>query len=510
MHSITKETRSAGIVGLGISSSRILGYIRDMLIASRFGAGATSDAFFVAFMIPNLLRDLLAEGALSAAFIPIFTEYLTRKGRDDAWRLACRILNLLVVITLFIAVCGILLAPSILLLLPQDLIKGDTHLTMRLLQIMFPFIIFISISALMMGILNSLGRFGLPSIASSVLNVVMIFSILFLCPFIQGEPIIGLGVGVVLGALGGCLIQIPVLVGEGMRYHGTIGVRDEGVKRIAGLMIPRAIGAAAYQINTIVCKGLAWAMLSPGWVSCLYFAYRLFLLPVSLFGISLTTAIFPSFSKQVAQGDLHGLRESVSSSLRLLLFLTIPSMVGLMVIGKPIIRILFEHGRFLQNDTDLTYMALWFYSLGIFGYGGAKILSSCFYALKDTRTPVLVGLLCMGFNLVASLFLIQVLEGGGLALSTSISSMLNLSFLFIILRGRIGRFDGGRIFNTFLKVLTSSIGMGWICWNVASSLEWGIRGVFGGIVVGAVVFFLISKLLRTEEADHIIRMVWRR
>lgn len=512
METTERVTRSAGIVSLGIGASRILGYLRDMLIASRFGGGAVTDAFFVAFMIPNLLRDLLAEGALSAAFIPVFTEYLTTRGKKETWVLASRIVNLLVAVTSIIIIIGIFITPFVFSFIPEGLIRGgDPQLASRLLQIMFPFIIFISLAALTMGILNSLGRFGLPSFASVMLNVILIGSIfLFWRPgFDEREAIIGLAVAVLIGGAAQFLIQIPGLRREKMEYSPLFGLRDnEGVRKIGLLMVPRAIGAAAYQVNTLVCRLLAWTI-SPGWVFCLYLANRLVLLPVSLFGVSLTTALFPTLARQAAAGEMSELKKSLSSSLRTLLFLAVPSSIGLMVLGRPIVQVLFERQAFTAQNTNFTYMALWFYSLGIFGYGGAKLVSSCFYALQDTKTPVTISIFSMGLNLVFSLFLMEGLEGGGLALATSLSSLFNLALLLGVLRRRIGRLGGWKILAVFFKALLASVIMGLVSHWMVCSIGVGVMGVSFAILIGVATLFILSRILRIEESTLILKLIRR-
>ncbi|HAV43474.1 TPA: murein biosynthesis integral membrane protein MurJ [bacterium] len=509
METRERVTRSAGIVGLGISFSRITGFLRDILIAARFGAGAITDAFFVAFMIPNLLRDLLAEGALSVAFIPVFTEYLTVKGKREAWILASRIINLLIIVTSMIVLIGIVLAPFVLSSLPLDMIKGgDPILAARLLQVMFPFIIFISLAALSMGILNSLGRFGLPSFSSVMLNVAMILSLLLLWSKPSIEGIIGLAIAVLIGGAAQFLIQVPGLVQEKIDYLPTVDIKDEGVKRIGLLMIPRAIGSAAYQINILICRTLAWTI-SPGWVTSLYYADRLVQLPGALFGVSLTTALFPTLSRQAAAKEMDDLKKSINSGLRLLLFLAIPSSIGLMTLGRHIIAVLFQRHAFAEMATRNTYLALWFYSLGIFSYGGTRLVSSCFYALQDTKTPVMTSILSMGINILFSLLLMKGLEGGGLTLAASISASFNLALLLGILRERIGGFGGKGILTTFFKVLLASVVMAAVSYGVVSFLGSGVKGLLLGIIAGVTVFFTVSKVLKIEEAAFLLKLIKR-
>lgn len=509
METTERVARSAGIVGLGIGTSRILGYLRDMLLASRFGAGPTTDAFLVAFMIPNLLRDLLAEGALSAAFIPVFTEYLVSKGRKAIWLLASRIIGLLLLVTITISIIAIYIIPLIFSLIPKGLIKGgDPELASLLLQIMFPFIIFISLAALTMAILNSLGRFGLPSFASVMLNIVLIAALLLFWSRGEREAIIGQAVAVLVGGILQFLIQVPGLLKEKISFTLSLGFGDKGVRRVGILMVPRAIGAAVYQVNALICRTLAWTI-SPGWVSCLYLADRLIQLPVSLFGVSLSTALFPALARYASAKDLQGLKSNLSSSLRFLLFLAIPSSIGLIVLGRPIIEILFQRHAFTVEAVRLTYMAVFFYSIGIFGYGGTRLVSSCFYALQDTKTPVIIGLLSMGLNLILALLLMPGLEGGGLALATSISSLANLSLLLEILRRKIGMVGGWKILVSLKDVLLSSIVMGWVSHWMVSAIP-GVIGILLSILAGAGAFFIASKILKIEEADLLQRLIRRK
>ncbi len=495
-------TKSIGIVSLGTFTSRIVGYIRDVLIANRFGASLVSDAFFVAWRIPNTLRELFGEGALSAAFIPVFTEYLKTKDKKEAWELASLIFNGLLIISILITLLGIIWTPLIITIIAPGFKGSDAfQLTVTLTRIMFPFTMFICLAALVMGILNSCQHFTLPAFAPALLNLCLIGAIFFLCPLFD-EPIFGLSIGFLIGGLMQLLIQLPALIKERMEYRLIIDLFNPGVKKIIFLMIPRAIGAGVTQLNITISNLLA-SFLVFGSISSLFYSNRLVHFPLALFGIAIGTVLFPTMSRQVVEGNLDELKKSLSWGLKMVILTSLPATIGLMVLGRPIIQLLFQHGQFDVYDTNITYLALFFYAFGLLGFASLKVIVPAFYSQHDTWTPLKIGIISVIANIVFSLLLMRPLEQGGLTLSLSLSGFLNASLLLIILRQKIGTIYGSQIVKSFLKVLLASSIMGFFCW-IIMRIDIGIfYQVVIGLIGGLGVLFLSCKLLKIEELNSI-------
>ncbi|MDI6703548.1 MAG: murein biosynthesis integral membrane protein MurJ [bacterium] len=499
--------KSIGIVNIGITGSRISGYIRDMSIASSFGANFITDAFFVAFTIPNMLRQLLGEGALSVAFIPIFTRYFG-KDKKEAWRLGSIVVNLLFVISSLIAILGIIFSPIIIKIIAPGF-KGEEAypLAVKLTRIMFPFVILISLSALIMGILNSCRHFFLPAIAPILLNLGMIASIYLLCPAFT-QPIIGLAIGVLIGGFGYLIIQIPGLIKHKMRYQLTFDLSHPGLREISHLFIPAILGLAASQMILIFIGRILASYLVVGSVSFLYFANRLIQLPTSLFGVAIATVSFPSISEYAAINQPHKVKDTFLYSLKMVIFTTIPVTIGLIILGKPIIQVLFQRGEFSEASVQDTYSCLFYYSFGLIGYSSLKVIIRTFYALKDAITPLKVGLLIILVNVILSLILMRPLEASGLALATSISSLLNVSILLIILEKRIGHMVSKEMLIFFLRVLFAAGIMGLICLFLITKLQITlILRVSITIIAGIISLFFISRFLHIEEANLILKVL---
>jgi putative peptidoglycan lipid II flippase len=381
--------RAAGVVGLATMLSRVFGFIRDVIVARFFGAGLATDAFFVAFRIPNLLRRLFAEGSLTIAFVPVFTEYLKTKSREDAFELARVAFTLLSVILVVISLAGVIFSPAIVTVMaPGFRATPDKYaLTVLLTRIMFPYIFFISLVALCMGILNSLRHFATPALSPVILNLCMIGAALFLRDYFA-EPILALAIGVMIGGLLQLAVQLPVLFKLGVVLRPDFHFRHTGVRRIGALMLPAAFGAAVYQINIFISTLLA-SFLPEGSVSFLYYADRIVELPLGIFGIAIGTAALPSFSDQVARGHYEEMKKTISFSLRLMLFITIPAMIGIIALQEPIISVLFQRGQFDPRSSVLTAQALFWYTVGLWAFSTIRVVVAAFYALQDTKTPVL-------------------------------------------------------------------------------------------------------------------------
>lgn len=440
-----KIARAAGVVSGATMLSRILGFVRDLIIARAFGAGTATDAFFAAFRLPNMLRELLGEGALSAAFIPVFTEAFTKRGREGAWRLAWTILTLLAVLLVLVSIAGILLAPWLIRLIAPGFqaIPSKLHLAIYLTRLMFPYILFIGVAALFMAILNSQGHFATPALSPSMLNIAMIVCALYLTPYVD-PPILALAIGVLIGGVGQLLIQIPAVWRRGMGAHRGFDLSDPAVGRVSRLMAPGVAGLAITQVNVFVGTLLA-SLMGEGGISILYYAFRLIQLPIGVFGVAIATAAFPAMARQAANRSLGEVGATVAYALRLVLFVTLPAMVGLMVFRIPIVQLLFERGAFDRTVTLATAEVVLFYAFGLGAYVSNRILVPAFYSLQDTATPVKIGMVAVMVNIASSLLLMRPMGLAGLALATTLSSFVNLGLLLIALRRRLGQFHGLRL-----------------------------------------------------------------
>jgi len=510
-------TRAAGVVGAATLLSRIMGFIRDMVVAYFFGTGMQADAFFVAFRIPNLLRRLVAEGALTVSFIPIFTEYLSTRSKDEALALARATLTLLSIVLVLLSVLGVLLAPWIVRVFAPGFynLPDKFALTVLLTRICFPYIFFIGLVALAMGLLNALGRFAAPALAPVLLNLSMIAALLLLTPYFD-PPVLALAAGVLIGGLLQVLLQLPDL----FRQKGLLGVSFDfshpGLRKIGLLMGPAAVGAAVYQLSIFVNTLLA-SFLPPGSVSALYYADRLVQFPLGVFAIALGSAILPSMSRQAAAGDIAALRQTLSYSLRLVFFISLPALVGLIVLARPIIHLLFQRGEFDAQATSATTWALIAYAAGLWAFSGVQILVRAFYSLKDTKTPVKIGVFSLLCNVVLAVALMWPLKHVGLALATSLSSMINLIVLTVTLRRRLGGIDGRGVTSSVVKDLIAAAVMGGAVFIVsltytraAGSILGLLVLVLGGVGLGVIVYLCAAAGLKSPELDFVWSYVKRR
>lgn len=511
----SRIARAAGVVGLATMLSRIFGFIRDMVVAAFFGAGLATDAFFVAFRIPNLLRRLLAEGSLTVSFVPVFTDYLKKPSKEDAFELADIAFTTLSVILVIVSLTGVLLSPVIVTIMAPGFVKvpAQYDLTVFLTRLMFPYIFFISLVALCMGILNSLRHFAAPALSPVVLNISMIVAALTLRDFFQ-EPIVALAVGVMVGGVLQLAMQWPFLVRMGARLKPNFNFKHPGIRRIGTLMLPAAFGAAIYQINIFISTILA-SLLPSGSVSYLYYADRVVELPLGVFAIAVGTATLPSFSEQVAGGHFEELKKTISFSLRLILFITIPATVALIVLRVPIISVLFQRGEFGVEATYLTAQALLFYAVGLWAFSVIRVIVSAFYSLQDTKSPMKAAIVALIVNVVFSVLLMFPLKHGGLALATSIASAVNVLLLTVVLKRRIGAFLDQEFYRSVFKVFASSAGM-WIVillagaffpWHVGGPLSERLLYLVVCIATGMAAFFIFSRLLKCSEMMTVIEMI---
>ena len=417
--------------------SRLLGLVREQVFAGMFGAGFAYDAFVVAFRIPNLLRDLFGEGALSAAFVTVFSAYETNRSQEDTWRLAANVLTFLLVLLSLLTLLGIFFAEEIVTVLAPDfdLIPGKTALTVQLTRIMLPFLVVISLSAVVMGILNTKGRFFVPAFASSFFNLGSLIggvSLALILPRYGQPAIVGMAIGTLIGGLAQLGIQLPTLFKTGFRYRPVFNLRDPGLIRILKLMIPATIGLSATQINIFISTNFA-ASCAEGSVSWLYYAFRLVQLPIGVFGVALSIAMLPVLAKQAAQKDIPAMKATMVSSLTMVFALTLPATAGLIILSQPIIRLIFEHGAFTPADTLATAQTLSLYAVGLFAYSANKVLVPAFYALDKTHYPVIASFLSIVCNIVIINLTIDRFQHLSIALSTSCIMLINFLFLMAVL-----------------------------------------------------------------------------
>ena len=455
--------RSAGVIGIATMTSRVLGLLRDQVFAYRFGAGDAMDAFRIAFRIPNVLRDLFAEGALSAALVPTFTRALVAGDRTLAWRLVSTVIGLLLLISAVIVAAGILFAEPLVNLYAAGFrdVPGKIELTIRLTRLMFPFLAMVAVAAVLMAMLNALHRFFVPALSPAMFNVATIASAVIVVPLAPSlgiEPIVVVAAGTLAGGLGQILLQWPAIRREGFRYRPVLDLHDPWLHEIGRLMVPGVMGLAAVQINLFVNSWLA-ASLGTGAVSWLDYAFRLMYMPIGLVGISIATASLPTISAHAATSDDAGVRHAVSRGLRLMVMLNIPATVGLIVLATPIVALIFEHGRFTPADTAATAAALACYAPGLIGYSAVKLISPAFYAMGNSRIPVIASAASVVLNIALNLLLVRSLGHRGLALGTAIAALLNAGMLVWLLRARLGGLEDGRLFNAVMKISIASVAM---------------------------------------------------
>ena len=512
--------RSAGVVGLATMSSRALGLVRDLVLAHLFGASHEMDAYTVAFRFPNLLRDLFAEGAMSAAFVPTFTRVLTTEGKAAAWRLGNLVITALLVVTGAIAALGILFAWPIVGLAAADYaaVPGKLELAVSLARVMFPFLTLIAVAVGLMGMQNSLGRFFVPAFSPAMFNIGTLATMAVLIPVFRAHgvrAIYAVAIGALAGGLGQVVVQWPGLRREGFRFRPRFDGRDRGLREVLTLMGPGTMALAAVQINILVNTMLATSQ-GEGAAASLNFAFRVMYLPIGIFGLSVATAAIPSLSRDAARGDPRGMRATFSSALRMMLVLNVPATVGLMALATPIVGLLFEHGSFTARAAAGTAAALVCYAPGLIGYSTVKLAVPTFYALRDSRAPAVVAAVTVVVNAALSVLLVRVIGVPGLALGTALSSLFNAAGLLWLLRRRLGSIDGGRVLLATAKVTVAALVMGLAAWAGERGMEWVVPGhatvakllqVAAGIGAGLAVLAAAARALRIAEFEEAARAV---
>ena len=518
--------RSAGVVSIAVFMSRVTGLLRESVMARLFGAGLIYDAFMLGFRIPNLTRDLFAEGALSSAFVPTFTEYLSKRSKEEAARLANLVATALIIVVGVVCAAGMIFAPALVHLLAPGFaaVPGKFELAVRMTRIMFPFLLLVALAAQAMGVLNACNRFGVPALASTFFNIGSVgFGVIlgiWLGPLLHLSRIEGMAIGVVLGGALQLVWQLPSLHRLGFHFHLALNWSDPGLQRILRLMVPAILGNAAVQINVMVNTNFASSIYDPvrgldGPVSWLSYAFRFMQLPLGLFGVAMASATLPSIARSVAQGHMDEFRRTLSHSLGTVFLLTIPSSVGLAVLGKSIIGAIYQGGRFQPYDTQQTALALSYYAIGLMGYAALKVLSPAFYALDDARTPMLVSLGSILVNYLAASTMIRVagLRHAGLALSTSAVALFGFVVLFAILRRRIGGVYGRELLTQVGKIALASGVMGAVIFVSSRGMEmWlgvsqtaRLADLAVSLPLGLVVYYGSCRALGLSEIDSVIR-----
>jgi putative peptidoglycan lipid II flippase len=547
--------KSAGIVSVAVMFSRVFGLVRETIFAKYFGAGFLYDAFIVGFRIPNLLRDLFAEGALSAAFVKVFTDYQLKNSEKEAWRLASLIFNGLAVVLSAICIAGIFLSPLFVKLITYNYLGDPNHyypaekaaLATTLMQIMFPFILLVALAALAMGVLNTKGKFGIPASASTAFNIVSIIAGLGIAFWLSGGAwersddklavpmdaaqwaIIGMSIGTLIGGAAQFLIQLPALLKVGFRFSPLLSFTDPGVRRIMRLMGPAIIGTGAIQIkvlvDTIVASGI------DGGASWLNYAFRLMQFPIGVFGVAIGTAAIPTLSRLASEENVLKFRSTLSDAIKLVFLLAIPSACGLIVLGEPIISLIYQRGAFDAFDTNMTAWALTAYSIGLAAYAAIKVLSPAFYALDDAKTPMYISLASILVHVPTSFGMMQLPRVGvtperpngfghvGVALATSIVASVNFIALGVFMRRRIKRLNGRDIASSFVRIVIASAAMSAVAYfsyhfltNYFGDKAFKVRLVeaFVPIALAGITFLIAAKLLRISELEKIWANLKRR
>ena len=493
-------------------TSRVLGLVRDQVLAYFFGAGDAMDAFRIAFRLPNVLRDLFAEGAMSSSLVPTFSRALAQAGPERASRLGSNVINLLVIISGLIAIAGMVFARQLVELYASGFaaVPGKLALTVGLTRIMFPFLPMVTVAAVLMAMLNAMHRFFVPALSPATFNVATILSAVVFVPFAPQlgiDPIVAIAAGTLAGGLGQIALQWPAARRDGFRYQPVLDPGDPGLREIGRLMLPGIAGLSAVQINLLVNSWLATG-LGSGAVSWLDYAFRLMYMPIGLFGVSIATAALPGISGHAANNDDFGVRRDVSTGLRMMLMLNVPATVGLVVLATPIVALIFERGRFTPADTAATAAALACYAPGLVGYSVVKLVSPAFYALGRSRIPVMASAVSVGCNIGLSLILVRLLGHRGLALGTALAALINAGLLLWMLRARLGGLEGKRLVTASIKISVAATAMAITAYHVERLLRIPFEGtavvaqalrVFGAIGAAMAVLGLSALVLRIEE-----------
>lgn len=521
-----KVMRSAGVVSLAVMASRVTGLAREMAMAWLFGASMSYDAFMLGFRIPNLTRDLFAEGALSSAFVPTFTEYLAKRSKEDAARLANLVATAIILVVGTFCALGMIFAPQLVDLLASGFraVPGKFELAVEMTRIMFPFLLLVALAAQAMGVLNACNRFGVPAMSSTFFNIGSVFFGItlgvVLGPYIGLDRIEGMAIGVVFGGLLQLLYQVPSLIGLGFSFKPLIDWSDPGLRRILALMGPAILGNAAVQINVMVTTNFASQINDPvrgfdGPVSWLSYAFRFMQLPLGVFGVAIGSATLPSISRSAAAGNMDEFRQTISNSLGTVFLLTLPSSIGLAVLGESIIGAIYQRGAFQVYDTEQTALALSFFAIGLSGYAALKVLVPAFYSLGDARTPMLVSIGSIVINWAVAATMVHGVElrQAGLALTTSAVALFGFLVQFLMLRNRIGGIHGRALLAKLGRIAVASAAMATVVWLSSRGMRawtgtghWArLADVAVSMPLGVAVYYFAVKALGLHEIDMVAR-----
>jgi putative peptidoglycan lipid II flippase len=520
----TLNTRAAGVVGLAVMCSRVLGLVREQVFAAMLGGGLLLDAFTIAFRIPNLLRDLFAEGALSTAFVTVFSRTISREGDAAAFRLGNKITTLALIALSGITILGIIFAPWLISVLAPGFDPAKQAITVTLARIMYPFILMVSLAALVMGMLNARNVFGIPAMASSFFNLGSIVGGVALGwlfdPHFGPRALLGLAFGTLVGGLLQLGVQLPALRREGFVFRPDLAWRDRGVLDVLRLMGPSVIAASSTQINVMINSVFA-SHLGDGRVAWLSVAFRVMQLPLGIFGVALGTVSLPLLARLAAAGNRGGFRTELARGIRLAFLMTIPATVGLIVLAEPIISVLYQHGRFNAHQTHEAAAALQYYALGLIGYASLKVLVNAFYALDRRKTPMFVSFGAVGLNLLFNWLFTWHLGWGhrGLAFSTACVASTNFIVLYLLMRQELGRFEFGALLSLTLRVAVASAVMAAACLASTRWLlpDWAAKALWlrllwllATIGVAAALFAISATALKVSELTAITAAFRRR
>lgn len=502
--SLKSILKSTSILSLGTLVSRILGFIRDVILATLLGTGFRADAFVVALKIPNLFRDLVGEGAINSAVVPVFSEYKERYKDKTFWNFVSVVFSLALIVLSVMCILGIIFAPILIRVIVPGFMAEPEKLamTITLTRIMFPYLIFIGLTAYCMGLLFTFRSFKVTAFSASLLNVAIIISAL-IAGKTMAEPVFGLAIGVLVGGVLQLAVHIPPMLKAGTRLSVPKKFNHPGVLKIGRLLIPRVFGGGVYQLTVLVdnfCASLA-AIVGAGGISAIYYANRIIQFPMGIFTIALASVILPSLSGLAHKKDHKSIKEMIVFSLENIFFVMCPTIIILLFLSNPLIRVLFERGEFNARSTEITSWALSFYAIGLFSFGGIKILVTAFHSMQDTKTPVLVAALCLMINASLNFILMVPLKIGGIALASSIAATVDFLILFYVMDKRLGGFDSD-LFKYFLKVAAAALVTGgcvfWLWETVVITPEFVKLSLIG--VFGIILYFFVSLAFRVDQS----------
>ena len=504
--------RSAGAMSFMTLLSRLFGYLRDNLLAHVLGASRSADAFIIAFRIPNLFRRLVGEGAFTAAFIPTLSDYMKPENRKDLWGFAATIFWTMACVLMVMTALGVIFSPALVKVLAYGFaeIESKWDLTVSLNRLMFPYLVFIALAALVQGILNVNGSFAVPAFTPVLLNLSMIAAAVLLAPLFE-EPAYAFAWGVLLGGLLQLSFQLPFAFRLGMRLPFRVSFRDPGVRQVGRLMLPGLFGMGITQITLLVDSFFA-SRLREGSVSALYYSGRVNELALGSFAIAVSTVILPTLSRQAAAGRIEEMRRTLLYGLRVVAFITLPAAVGLIVLGEPIIAVLFERGRFSAADTEFTARALTFYAVGLLPFGAVKILAPAYYSQKDMRTPALLAAWTLAAHIVLVSTLSAFMAHRGIALADSLSASLNMALLMGVFARRHGLpwvrgllLPSGRFLGAALAMgLASMAVIGWLEANLSAVPMGRALALAVTLGIATAVYFAICYLLGSQELRDVV------